>query len=104
MFDEVSARLAAEDPEVEQGRMFSAVGLKTAGRFFAMVVEDELVLKLPAERVDALEASGEGRRFDPGHGRRMREWIGVRPEDRAACEAYVGEARDFVAGGTATRG
>ena len=52
LFDEVSARLLEEDPSLAQGLMFSAVGLKTGGKFFAMVVKDELVLKLPAERVD----------------------------------------------------
>jgi hypothetical protein len=68
LFDTVSARLLAEDPALGQGRMMNAVGLKTGGKFFAMVVKEELVVKLPAERVDVI-ADGEGRRFDPGHGR-----------------------------------
>jgi hypothetical protein len=97
LFDEVAQRLLAEDPEVEQGRMFRAVGLKTAGKFFAFVVKDELVVKLPAERVDELVTTGAGRRFDPGHGRLMKEWATLRPADETACAAYVVEARTFVA-------
>jgi hypothetical protein len=97
LFDEVAARLLEEDPALGQGRMMNAVGLKTGGKFFAMVVKDELVVKLPAARVDELIAGGEGRRFDPGHGRPMKEWATLRPADEAACTAYVLEARDFVA-------
>jgi hypothetical protein len=97
LFDDVAARLLEDDPVLEQGRMFRATGLKTGGKFFAMVTRGELVVKLPAERVDELIEGGEGRRFDPGHGRLMKEWVGLRPADAAACEAIVVEARDFVA-------
>jgi hypothetical protein len=96
LFEDTAERLLADDPALEQGRMMSATGLKIGGRFFAMVVRGELVVKLPAARVDELEASGTGRRFEPGRGRRMKEWIGLRPDDAAACEAYMAEARGFV--------
>jgi hypothetical protein len=81
---------------VEKARMFASDGLKTGGKFFAMVSKGELVLKLPAERVDEIVAAGEGRRFDPGHGRLMKEWASLRPADEEACAAYVEEARAFV--------
>lgn len=97
-FETVADRLLAEDPELGRGRMMNAVGLKTGGKFFAMTVKGELVVKLPAERVDELIAEGEGERFDPGHGRLMKEWIGLRPHDEAACERYVREAHEFVSG------
>jgi hypothetical protein len=103
LFDEVAERMLADDPSLEQGRMFNAVGLKTAGRFLAMVVRDELVVKLPADRVTALVGEGAGERFDPGHGRLMREWVALRPADAGACRAYVVEARRFV-GGAASPG
>lgn len=96
LFDSVSVRLLEGDPELGSGRMMNATGLKTGGKFFAMVVKEELVVKLPAERVEELIANGEGTRFDPGHGRLMREWVTLRPQDEAACEAYVVEAKDFV--------
>ena len=96
LFDEAAAQLLADDPALQRGRMFTATGLKIGGMFFAMVVRGELVVKLPAARVDELEASGTGRRFEPGKGRRMKEWIGLRPDDEAACEAYMAEARGFV--------
>jgi TfoX/Sxy family transcriptional regulator of competence genes len=96
VFERVSERLLAEDPELGQGRMMNATGLKKGGKFFAMVVKDELVVKLPAARVDELIAEGSGNRFDPGHGRLMKEWVTLRPADESACEAYVVEAREFV--------
>jgi hypothetical protein len=96
LFERAAERLRAEDSGLEQGRMMTATGLKTGGRFFAMVVRGELVVKLPAGRVDELEANGTGRRFEPGKGRRMREWIGLTPADEAACVAYMAEARGFV--------
>ncbi|TMK93392.1 MAG: TfoX/Sxy family protein [Actinobacteria bacterium] len=96
LFDRVSERLLGEDAELERTRMFSSEGLKTAGKFFAMVSRGELVVKLPRERVDELVAAGAGHRFDPGHGRLMKEWVALRPADEPACAAYMGEARSFV--------
>jgi len=97
MFDEVAGRLLSEDAQVEQGRILNAVGLKTAGKFFAFVRKDELVVKLPAERVTEFVGAGTGRPFDAGRGRPMKEWVGLEPADEAACAAYVAEARGFVA-------
>lgn len=97
LFDEVAGRLAAADASVDQGKMMNAVGLKTSGKFFAMVAKGELVVKLPRERVDELVAGRTGRRFDPGHGRLMKEWVTLRPRDATTCAAYVEEARRFVA-------
>jgi TfoX/Sxy family transcriptional regulator of competence genes len=97
LFDQVAERLVAERAEVEKARMFASDGLKTRGKFFAMVSKGDLVVKLPAERVDELVESGAGQRFDPGHGRLMKEWAALQPVDEKACEAYVEEARNFVA-------
>jgi TfoX/Sxy family transcriptional regulator of competence genes len=96
MFDDVAEKLIAENPSIEHARMMNAFGLKTNGKFFAMVVKDELVVKLPRERVDELVAGGKGRRFDPGHGRLMKEWATLRPANRRVCSGYVEEARSFV--------
>jgi TfoX/Sxy family transcriptional regulator of competence genes len=97
LFDEVAGRLLRDDDAIEQTRMMNSDGLKTGGKFFAMVSKGELVVKLPRERVDELVEAGEGHRFDPGHGRLMKEWVSLRPADEAACASYVGEARRFVA-------
>jgi hypothetical protein len=100
LFEAAGERLLDEDPGVERGRMLHAPGLKATGRFFAFVRTDgELVVKVPAARVAALVASGEGLPFDRGQGTPMREWVLVRPADEAACDAILREARDFVGAG-----
>jgi hypothetical protein len=96
LFEPVAARLLEEDPGLEPGRMMRAEGLKTAGKFFAFVVDGALVVKLPAERVGELVASGEGRPFESGR-RVMKEWVSLRPADEVTCAARVVEAREFVA-------
>ena len=98
LFDEVAERLLREDEAVEQTRMMGSDGLKTGGKFFAMVSRGELVVKLPRERVDELVEAGAGHRFDPGHGRLMKEWVALMPADEEACAGYVTDARHFVGG------
>jgi len=104
LFDEVSAGMLREDPDVERAHMFNSDGLKTRrnGRFFATVSGERLLVKLPAGRVAALVASGDGQPFYSG-GRLMREWVRLQPADVAACAAYVREAHGFVAGQRARR-
>ncbi len=78
-----------------EGRGFGASGLKIRGKIFAMLSSTgEFVVKLPARRVDALIASGEGTRFDPGHGRLMKEWVAVAP---TAAEQWLPLAREAMA-------
>jgi hypothetical protein len=76
---------------------FGSGGLKAAGKMFACLTPDQaLLLKLPAARVKALIAGGEGRPFEPRPGRVMKEWVLVRP---AAATDWLGlarEAMDFV--------
>ena len=97
-FDEAAERLRADGPAIERGRMIRSFGLKTGGKFFAFAREGELVVKLPAGRVAELVASGEGRPFDRGDGRPLREWVCLSPRDADECEASMREARAFVAG------
>ena len=59
------------------GKGFGASALKTGGKIFAMLVAGQLVIKLPRQRVDALIAARAGTRFDPGHGRLMKEWASI---------------------------
>jgi TfoX/Sxy family transcriptional regulator of competence genes len=61
----------------QPSRKFGANGLKVNGRIFAMLVRGNLVVKLPRQRADTLVASGQGEPFDPGHGRKMKEWVTI---------------------------
>ncbi len=85
--------------KISTGRMFGAGALKVSGRVFALLVREQLVVKLPAARVDALVASGEGERFDPGHGRLMKEWVAIAPAAELDWLAVADEARQFVGDG-----
>jgi len=78
-------------------RGFGSTSLKTGGRMFAMLAHERLVVKLPAKRVEELEASGVGRRFDPGHGRLQREWLDVSGDDFELWVELATEAEAFVA-------
>lgn len=59
-----------------EGKGFGSGALKVNGRIFAMMSsKGEFVVKLPKKRVDELVDAGKGKRFDPGHGRLMKEWF-----------------------------
>ena len=95
-FDQLAAVFLA-DPAVEQGTGFGAApGLRIGGKIFAMLVKGELVVKLPRDRVDELIAAGDCARFDPGHGRLMKEWASVPPGSAEDWERLAGEALRFV--------
>jgi hypothetical protein len=101
LFDEVAGRMVSSSADVELGRALASERLKVRGKLFGFVWKDKgIVVKLPADRVAALIASGEGGVFDRGRGTPMREWVCVRPGDAEACHAYLTEACDFVAAGT----
>lgn len=89
------ADVFAGDAEVSSGTMMSAFGLKVNGKIFAMVARGRLVAKLPRTRVDEMVDAGQGERFDPGHGRRMKEWISVTADD-VDWVALAREAHRFV--------
>jgi hypothetical protein len=79
-------------------RAFGSTSLKTNGKIFAMLVLGRLVLKLDRQRVDALVESGAGTRFDPGHGRLMKEWLDVHPDsDQTTWLDLATESEAFVA-------
>lgn len=68
----------ARDKNVRCGKLFSSSSvLNVNGKIFAMLARGEFVAKLPKARVDELVSSGKGKRFDPGHGRLMKEWVTV---------------------------
>ncbi|TMC51696.1 MAG: hypothetical protein E6J20_15010 [Chloroflexi bacterium] len=82
---------------LSQGRGFGSSGqLKIGGRIFAMLVRDQLVLKLPRERVDHLVKQGEGTHFDAGKGKPMREWFVLSPTSTKRWLPLAQEAMTFV--------
>jgi hypothetical protein len=97
LFATITTRLLATDPRIETGRMLHAHGLKVSGAFFAFVVREHIVLKLPAAHVRALIAAGTGQPFANGRGVPMREWVRVISADEATCCFLVEKAHDFVA-------
>jgi hypothetical protein len=84
---------------VGEGRGFGSTGqLKVDGKIFAMLVRGKLILKLPADRVQALVGSGDGEPFDAGKGRPMREWLALSSTSRRPWFALAREAMAFVSG------
>jgi hypothetical protein len=87
------------EPGVSEGTGFgSNPGLRIAGKIFAMLVRDELVVKLPAGRCAELVAGGSAKPFESGRGRPMKEWITVSDASAPEWPALAREALGFVAG------
>jgi hypothetical protein len=92
------AELLRREPDVEAGTGFGRnPGLRTGRRIFAMLVRDELVVKLPAERCEALVSAGDARTLEIGR-RSMREWVCFAEPDEDRWLALATEARAFVSG------
>jgi hypothetical protein len=76
-------------------RKFGSNGLKVNGKLFALFTQGTLVVKLPKDRIAELVETGMGKRFDPGHGRLMKEWLTV-TSPKASWVDLATEAHDFV--------
>jgi hypothetical protein len=84
--------------DIPQSKKFgTSAELRVKNKIFAMLVKGKLVVKLPQQRVDALIAAGDGTRFDPGHGRLMKEWVTVEPTSKVEWLPLAREAIEFVA-------
>ena len=82
-------------------KKFGSSGLKINDKIFAMISsKGEFVVKLPEQRVDGLVTSGKGKRFDPGHGRLMKEWLTVETTSEKVWLQLAKEAMEFVASKT----
>jgi hypothetical protein len=79
----------------------STTGLRVGGHIFAMLMDDALVVKLPADRVAELIASGRGAAFGARRGRPMREWVSIGWTSRTDWERVCEEAIAFVSRGEA---
>lgn len=97
-FDAIVAAFS-DRPEVmpPAGTGFGSGGLRVNGKIFAMVSSKGLfVVKLPRPRVDALVTAGEGDRYDPGHGRLMKEWLALKPASSLPWLPLAEEALTYV--------
>ena len=70
--------------------------LKTMRKMFAMFQKGKYVVKLPKERVTELISSGEGKPYDPGNGKIMKEWVIIPEEHSDKWIAYASEAKQFA--------
>ena len=84
------------------GQGFGRTALRYERKIFAMWVRGQLVLKLPADRVDALIAAGAGVRFDANKGTPMKEWLSLDPDSDLAWLPLAGEALDFARSASGT--
>jgi hypothetical protein len=82
----------------EGGAGFGRSALRYRRKIFAMLVRGRLVLKLPAARVSALVAAGEGLPFDANKGTPMREWLSLGPDPGLDWEPLAREALAFAGG------
>lgn len=82
---------------VSRGTIMGFPCLRVNGDFFASADHrtGDLVVKLPAERVQELIESGVGQPFAP-NGRQFREWVTLADRDAARWEALMHEACTFV--------
>ncbi len=88
--------------QAEEGTMMGFRCLRTGGAFFATLERGtgDLIVKIPASRVDELMADGTGLPFAPA-GRRFREWVQIPGRNVELWEALLNEARAFVGGESA---
>lgn len=78
------------------GKGFGSGALKVDGKIFAMISsKGRFVVKLPADRVEALVGDGTGEHFDAGRGKKMKEWLAVTGEPKLWIK-LAKEARQFV--------
>ncbi|GIJ43972.1 hypothetical protein Val02_08580 [Virgisporangium aliadipatigenens] len=93
------------DPAVRRSTMMGMACVRLGGRFFASLERSTgaLLVKLPAERVAALVAAGQGEPFAPA-GRVFREWVALPRPDRPRWRALLEEARKHAGGQEHTGG
>ena len=87
------------NPAVTRSTMMGFPCLRIKGGFFACVERStgNLIVKLPADRVNELIASGDGIAFAP-NGKVFREWVAFPVLDEAEWAALLAEAQAFVDG------
>ena len=94
---ETAANSLLKEDGVELSTMMKTPCLRYRGNFLCMMFdkEDALIVKLPAERVNELIASGEGREFNFTK-KRFKEWVLIDRENEGKFERYMREALGFA--------
>ena len=87
---------AYEKARAVGGSAFGRNALRVDGKIFAMMSHGRLVLKLPASRVAALIASGDGAPFDANKGKPMKEWVALRDDSTLSWLELARDAHAFV--------
>lgn len=78
-------------------KRFGSSELKVHNKIFAMLTREQLVVKLPGARVDALVSEKGWSRFDPRRdGRLMKEWLVVGSSSEEEWISLAREAMEFV--------
>jgi hypothetical protein len=94
LVDDLAGIVGVTPPQGGSG--FGRTALRYQNKIFAMLVRGRLVLKLPAGRVDALVAAGDGTRFDANKGTPMKEWLSLDPESEQPWLPLAREALSFA--------
>ena len=97
IFAEIVASFSG-DSEVafKEGKGFGSNALKVRGKIFAMISsKGKLTVKLSAARATFIVDESGGDYFNPGHGRKMKQWIELRSVTSEWAE-LVWEARRYV--------
>jgi len=95
IFDPLAQAFLQRDG-VDIGRMFAREGLRIRGKIFAFLGFDgELILKVPADRIEILIAEGDAERMVM-RGRPLREWVTVAPSRADRWGDLMEEAYAFV--------
>lgn len=81
---------------VSEKKMFGTTALCVGGKVFLFPWKENLVFKLPEERVQQIIAAKKGEYFDPGHGRTSKTWVAVYPSARRQWSKLMDDARAFV--------
>ena len=85
--------------EAEEGTMMGFKCLRVQGKFCASLEREtnNLIVKLPRQRVQSLIAEGQAEPFAP-NGRVFKEWALIPEMDEALWGQLLSEAQAFVAG------
>jgi hypothetical protein len=92
-WDDLTAEFLTK-PGVTLARAFSRISLMVGGKLFASAGHGGLLIKVGAERVAELIASGQGDPFSTGGNRVMREWVVAAPT--TDWRALAAESMAFV--------